>query len=426
MKLHIAKEGDTLVSLSEKYEVEAERIQAANPQLEGVDELTRGTKVKIPSQPVTMRSETRAEAPAAQNVAPAAQNVAPTAQNVAPAAQNVPPAAQNVAPAAQNVAPAAQNVAPAAQNVPPAAQNVAPAAQNTAPAVNPQPIAPLAQYVSPNAANAGPNAPAAELPTTVKGIAPESFAHKAELAPEKAVVSGLPNMVYPFASEESPAAPTTTPNENASSELPSFYKTELPASNQSPLHVKWSGMPEGEAVHPYAPLPTPAVPAGAQSPTTYPPGPFGYGASQPGFPGAQQQPMWAEQPGWPGGMPYGHFQTPPTAFAPYSGAPAGGDCGCGGPPRLPYALPLRGTADGYPAASTVNAPIAPIADASRASVNSVAEAPVEAPAAPKAAKAKPAKKKAKTAPTNSLRAFLKQAKARPKSYRRGSKPWVND
>lgn len=53
MRIHIVKEGDTLYFLSKKYNVSLEKIISANPEIANPNQLTIGTKVKIPSAPVT-------------------------------------------------------------------------------------------------------------------------------------------------------------------------------------------------------------------------------------------------------------------------------------------------------------------------------------------------------------------------------------
>ncbi|MCG7213145.1 LysM peptidoglycan-binding domain-containing protein [Paenibacillus mucilaginosus] len=51
MKIHIVKNGDSLYALSQKYNVELEKLIAANPQIADPNELTVGAKVKIPLSP---------------------------------------------------------------------------------------------------------------------------------------------------------------------------------------------------------------------------------------------------------------------------------------------------------------------------------------------------------------------------------------
>jgi hypothetical protein len=328
MKLHMAKEGDTIHTLSEKYEIELERILAANPHIEDSESLTRGTKVKIPSGPVSMQQ---------------AKEQATQEEKVL----------------------------------------------------------------------------LAGLQPTSAGVKPESLYNEGAMGADTAAVSSVPNLANPFANTANPTHTWGIPGSlEAQAATPAFYKTELPASNQSPLHVKWSGMQDGAAVHPYAPLPTPTVPAGAGAPAFYP-GPFGFGT-----------PSLSPAAMVPYGGYGGHYQAPESVFAPSYGvfpdpfaaaqgvfAPAAGDCGCGGGPRLPYALPLR---------STTDAP----AEFARANVTGVAaETPVES--APKASgpeeKIQSAKRKTKPPTrTDSLQALLRRSKARRKPTRRASKPWVND
>ncbi|WP_159881177.1 LysM peptidoglycan-binding domain-containing protein [Paenibacillus puerhi] len=50
MKIHIVKKGDTLYELSQKYEVELDKLIAFNPQIANPDVLDIGMKIKIPSE----------------------------------------------------------------------------------------------------------------------------------------------------------------------------------------------------------------------------------------------------------------------------------------------------------------------------------------------------------------------------------------
>lgn len=49
MKIHVVKKGDTLYLLSKKYNVELDKIIAANPQLSDPNKIDVGMKIKIPS-----------------------------------------------------------------------------------------------------------------------------------------------------------------------------------------------------------------------------------------------------------------------------------------------------------------------------------------------------------------------------------------
>ncbi|WP_019533509.1 LysM peptidoglycan-binding domain-containing protein, partial [Paenibacillus ginsengihumi] len=51
MKIHIVKQGDTLYELAQKYNVELDKLIAANPQLADPNVLEIGMKVKIPDAP---------------------------------------------------------------------------------------------------------------------------------------------------------------------------------------------------------------------------------------------------------------------------------------------------------------------------------------------------------------------------------------
>ncbi|GAB6929377.1 hypothetical protein JCM10914A_33600 [Paenibacillus sp. JCM 10914] len=54
MKIHIVKEGDTLYELSKKYGVTLAKIIDANPQLVDPNQLQVGTKIKVPTEPVSV------------------------------------------------------------------------------------------------------------------------------------------------------------------------------------------------------------------------------------------------------------------------------------------------------------------------------------------------------------------------------------
>lgn len=221
MKLHIAKEGDSIAALSEKYQIEPEQIVAANPQLAGGQTITRGMKVKIPSQAIAMRNE----APSGPPSTPAAQQTA-----VEP--------------------PVAQPTTNATAAEPAVAQPTA---------VQPQFSLPMPPQAMPNQLPAVPSPlPNVTLPAMGMNPAP-------------------PMNANPYVSPTANTQPAYSPTANTQ---PSYYKTEPAASNLSPLNVKWSGMhDEGQAVNPYMPLPVPTVPAGMPSvPSAFPFGgmPYGY------------------------------------------------------------------------------------------------------------------------------------------------------
>jgi morphogenetic protein associated with SpoVID len=66
MKIHIARAGDTLWQLAQKYNIPIERIREANPALADTDELKAGEKIRIPMGKVpvvsTQQSKTWEEA----------------------------------------------------------------------------------------------------------------------------------------------------------------------------------------------------------------------------------------------------------------------------------------------------------------------------------------------------------------------------
>ncbi|HZG77013.1 MAG TPA: hypothetical protein VEZ72_14265, partial [Paenibacillus sp.] len=208
--------------------------------------------------------------------------------------------------------------------------------------------------------------------------------------------------------------------------LPSYYKTEPAMGDLSPLHVPWSGMNDGPAVHPFAPLPTPVVPAGAP---TYFPGPVGFGAmpsaSFGAFGGvdASAYATYGAAPE-PFAMPSFPQPFPQPSYPPYA-APAAHDCGCGGQPapRLPYALPLRESALRTEARAFSSAA------AAQPQTEPQAAPPVEA--AQPSAKAEPKRKarsrgkSARVSGTDRLRSFLKRATGAGRPKRGKSKPWVN-
>jgi len=361
MKLHIAKDGDSIDALSKKYGVASERIRAANPQLSDAEPLTRGMKVKIPTGPVYMTS-----AEAAQP-APAVEGEANDAANEA---------------AAEPV----QAVAPSA-------------------AANATASVPEAEAVNDVLTSALPTA-AESVPATKEG------------AEAKAVVSGTP-----YAAELPAPFPQADADANT---LPAYYKTDLPAAgNLSPLHVPWSGMHDGPAEHPFAPLPTPVVPAGAP---TYYPGPFGYGAAPAPFGafGTNDPSTYATYGALPDRFPPAFPGPIPGAFpAAYPGfAVAAHDCGCGGPStaRLPYALPLRGGDRSEGERAFASAASAPAQPAPETASGAQQPAPEAAPT-----KSRPAKKKARVSSRDdALRSFLKRASGARRPSKRKSRPWVND
>lgn len=57
MKIHIVKKGDTLYLLAQKYNVTLEKVIAANPQLADPNQLSIGEKIKIPTDPVAMETQ---------------------------------------------------------------------------------------------------------------------------------------------------------------------------------------------------------------------------------------------------------------------------------------------------------------------------------------------------------------------------------
>lgn len=410
MKLHIGKEGDTVISLSDKYGVEPERILEANPQLSGTTAIERGMKVKIPSGPVSMqqtignRTERVEQQPAQAN--------APTQAEAAQAQTNPP---TQVQPTQAN--PPTTPVEATQENAP--AQTL-PAQTNGPAAVQIKPLSPKAAPMFP--------------------LGMEESTKPAEQG------FAFPNLVNPYGGAGG-ALPTS------GSTAPTHYKTEPAEGNASPLHVKWSGMNTGnEAVHPFAQFHTPAVPAGASPATSYP-APPAFQPAMSGFPG-QTYPPQGQMPydtPWIPEMastaPYGMIPepfAPQFPFVPFAGGGAG-DCGCGGPsPNLPYALPQQyGNASPFPPAQQVPQAQAPqqaapqAADGSRASISGAAtlqatpqtaEAAQQGGAASKTKAAKKtAKKKAKVSSrTDSLRSFLKRAQSVRRRSSRGSRPWVNE
>jgi len=400
MKLHIAKAGDTISALAVRYGIEPERILAANPGLADADALTKGAKVKIPSGSVAMiaaRTEAAAAAPGPEDGA----SVAPAAYAELPA--SVPDAA------------ATANEASAA--------NANEANEALAPYANAANEALTANEASANAANEAlaPYAPNDAVPTAYWSGPNEAFLPGAN-APNEAFLSGAASpfanaaTTYPFAGVEPLAYTSGLPNAEPS--LPAHYKTELPAANQSPLHTKWSGMQDGLAVPPYAPFPTPAVPAGAPLSAAFPP--FGFDPSfappAPPFPplGAFPQAYGAMPEPYPGAFP---------GAAP--GAPISrGGCGCGkGTPgyRLPYAFPDRSApsqADDEARAAAAAEPL------SRATTEPEGDAVRYATGRPEPKRKPP---EARVSSRNDrLRTFLKKAATVRKTPKRGSKPWIVD
>ena len=406
MRLHIAKDGDTIFALSRQYGVEPERIRAANPQLAAEGTLAKGAKVKIPTGPVAMKTAPAAELAAGRSEENAFASLAATA----------PPRAPESFAAARNDG-AAGALAQAAEA-----------------AVTGGAAAAVEAGVSGLAQGGVQAAAAASVEAAVEG-AVEAFAAGAggplPVAPsagETAAITGWPNAELPFAPYPADAFANAQAAPNAN--IPAYYKTEMPEANASPMYVKWSGMGDEPAQHPYITLPTPAVPAGAPM---WPMGP--YGVTSMGVAGVQAPPAWP--------VPFGAMPEPMApAFAPFSapaaapfGAPTAGDCGCGGGGagiRLPYALPLRGgDAAGQeraftsaiqgasPAAATASTVVEAAADAEQAQADN-ANAPS------RSGKGSRQRKARVSSGTDALRAFLKRRGARRSASPRGSKPWIRD
>jgi len=171
---------------------------------------------------------------------------------------------------------------------------------------------------------------------------------------------------------------------------------------------------EGEAVHPFAQLPTPVVPAGAPVPTFYPG--FGYGAPAFGGVGLPDPSAYATY-----GASLDPYAPAIPAYPVYPGTAPSGDCGCGASaaPRLPYALPLRSAPQATDALASLSG-VTPEAAPEPADRDTPAPA-----AAPKKAK-RPAKRKARvSSASDALRSFLRRAGAKKRPSRRKSQPWVN-
>ncbi|WP_124727107.1 LysM peptidoglycan-binding domain-containing protein [Staphylospora marina] len=61
MKIHVTRAGDTLWGLAQKYNVPAERLKEANPELGEFDQLRPGLKVRVPTGKVPVTSPGSAE-----------------------------------------------------------------------------------------------------------------------------------------------------------------------------------------------------------------------------------------------------------------------------------------------------------------------------------------------------------------------------
>ncbi|WP_054711341.1 SafA/ExsA family spore coat assembly protein [Bacillus sp. JCM 19041] len=57
MRIHIVQKGDTLWKLANKYDVEPEQIQTANPNVLNPEMLMPGMKLKVPTGTVAVRKE---------------------------------------------------------------------------------------------------------------------------------------------------------------------------------------------------------------------------------------------------------------------------------------------------------------------------------------------------------------------------------
>jgi len=415
MKLHIAREGDTIISLSDKYGVSPDRILELNPQIAETGIVERGAKVRIPSGPVSMLNAHRAEGQPNEGTMAAQSQANVQAQAPAQTQAQAPQPSNEAAEAEANMT-ANAHAKPVTMETDETAQAAQPA-----PAANEQ---------------AMPNATTPPISYLYSNAAEKKAAPMYPLGLQE---SDYPNMVNPYASNAGVLEQGTAP---------AYYKTEPAVGNPSPLYVKWKGMYDDDnAVNPFQQVPTPAVPAGAaapfqqQMPAFYqepnvsgaygmvvpepfvpqiPLGGYGPGAGVNAAPSAFGMPAAYAPFGVPVPMPGAYGMPIP---APY-GAPVG-DCGCGGPQvQLPYALPKR-----------YDEPVAAQQqDASRAVISGVPaefESESETAAKPEsesnsAPKAKSSTKVKGNSRTDSLQALLKRAKEQKKRTRRGSTPWVND
>lgn len=423
MKIHIVKEGDTLYSLSEKYNVDLEKIVAANPEIIEPSRVEPGKKVKIPKGPVSPKAAVTApQKPKtdleAEKYFPPVPKKAEMPEKISPA-EAKPPAAE--APKAE--VPAEKKVSPAAKIVTapkaPEPKAAAPKVQlGKSPDVTPLPGAQLPMFGAPMQQHV-PQAvfPGAMVPATAPYLPPVGFGMPAQYpAPFPQAMMG-----YPFT-----AAPE---------QLPMAFKTDMQHSAHSPLNVKLKGYDEG-AVHPFAQFPTPAVEAGAFTnphfgtpsftqgvPFDQPYQPFGTFAA-PGAMGQSFNPAFGFQPfgmmpatpftqGFPGAAvqheyPFGAMHS--AAF----GFPMA-DCGCGGMhkrPPLPYALPSTETASD--SASVSGFPAEPLESTDASLIQ--AEETIAA--------SKPGENSKKRSRAEAVRRFLGKTKANRKSARRESRPWI--
>lgn len=56
MRIHVVRQGDTLLDLTQKYNVPLERILEVNPDVsEGADILSKGTKIRIPTGKISLQ-----------------------------------------------------------------------------------------------------------------------------------------------------------------------------------------------------------------------------------------------------------------------------------------------------------------------------------------------------------------------------------
>ncbi|WP_052487215.1 LysM peptidoglycan-binding domain-containing protein [Gordoniibacillus kamchatkensis] len=337
MKIHIVKSGDTLYELAKKYNVELDKLIAANPHIVNPDQLDIGMKVKIPTAPkplapaegtykfkhVVKQGDTLWKLGKAWDV-PLADLIAANPQLKNP-----------------NVLLTGEIV-----YIPKTAADGHAAPAGTASGTSPMPDAVLGEYELP----APTWAIEAPGPQIGSGVPEWPGAHAGSGVPE------WPGMHagWPIEAPETPAGYTPlpqqapvgaeAPGEQAGAQPgPWAYEPFMPAMPQAPsLTEPFAGVHDGgqEAVHPFAQAYVPATEAFAQQQPELPAIPeqpfadymHGYG-SYPYMAGSETAAPAHDMPPVP--YPYSHL--PDCCSGPKLDMPGG--YGAYGPGTLPYAAP---------------------------------------------------------------------------------------
>nr|WP_243734929.1 LysM peptidoglycan-binding domain-containing protein [Paenibacillus turpanensis] len=330
----MVKQGETLNSLIEKYNVDLEKLVAANPRLENEEQLVPGIKVKIPSAPVVMTAPAADDSEKLENATPADVPAEVSAEVPAEAVQAL-EAAEN---AETNVSPIE---AAAVENVQPVAEE-APAA----------PVEEVKEVLSEAAEAAANLSPSAQVKKAVEGAAnvlSNAAKEKADqfMSPLHVTLpeapAAQPEAQHPFQQFQMPAVPVANMADYPNLFMPYSYPGAgvpqetagyAPYSSQAPYPEEWMNAPYTPAYpvqqqkepcsdcgHPLGTYAYPMEEENAQAWYGYanplPPNPYPSYPSSPGYPGigaptaAYASPYYPQELGDPG---YPNAYAMPSAY----------------------------------------------------------------------------------------------------------------